>query len=406
MKKASFWLLAVSLLFSCSTSESSLSSSLEPSSPAVTSSSEILSSDSEEPISSEPSSEPSSEVFSVSSEEPSSSKSSFVPEDGVFDFYCVNDFHGSIVEQTPRYYEGGIAKVFGQLKAYKDADPEHVFIFSAGDMFQGSLESNDNLGSLVVESMNYVGFDAMTVGNHEFDYGLEPLLNNVEALDCPVLAGNIMNYGTTTPWTDQIDISTVIERGGNRVGIVGMIGSGQTTSISSNIVQDLDFVLPDKLALAEAKRLREEEDCNLVIYVIHNDMSSCIDYAADKEYFDGVFCGHTHSKNLRMRNKVPFVQCYCNGQGISHFQITVTNGSSTCTKYETISSQESWPEDEGLVAIRDKYILDPDFSAKANAFAGNIVGTLAAKEGVSNFACKAIFEKYKDLFLQSLYHFP
>ena len=93
-------------------------------------------------VSCSPGSHSSSLGNTTSSEESSSATTTeqpIVSEDGVYDFYCVNDFHGSILERDDSYYESGIKKYFSKLKQLKEADPEHTFIFSAGDMFQGSL---------------------------------------------------------------------------------------------------------------------------------------------------------------------------------------------------------------------------------------------------------------------------
>ena len=344
---------------------------------------------------------------SSSSWQSSSTSSSYQPAtpaviaDGVYNFYGINDFHGSITEQTPGYYEAGIAKYFGKLKSLKEADPEHTIIISAGDMWQGSLESNSNYCELVTKAMNLVGFDAMTLGNHEFDYGQERLLANEKLAQFPFLGGNIMKYdGHTTdePWNDAIKASTIIERGGTKIGIVGMIGYGQTTSITSSYVQDIDFVEPHHLAAAECKRLRDEEGCGLVIYSYHDDASTCS--GADltsSGLFNGVFCGHAHAMNNTMANGVPFVQSYCNGEAISHFQITIQSGIATCTRHGLLRSEDDWEEDEEIATLRDEYILDEAFVAKASAVAGTVQGTLYAKEGVSNLGAKAIYEKYRSV---------
>ena len=153
---------------------------------------------------------------STSSEESSSATTTqqpIVSEDGVYDFYCVNDFHGSILERDDSYYESGIKKYFSKLKQLKEADPEHTFIFSAGDMFQGSLESNYYYGQVVVDAMNEAGFDAMAIGNHEFDYGQDRLFANIERADFPFLGGNILKWDggqTDEPFDDRVKASTII----------------------------------------------------------------------------------------------------------------------------------------------------------------------------------------------------
>ncbi len=336
---------------------------------------------------------------SVSSEVSSVSESSEtkVYHDATYHFYCVNDFHGSVLERQSNYYEAGIAKYFGKLRELKQADPEHTFILSAGDMFQGSMESNDNYGALVTDCMNDIPFDAMCIGNHEFDYGQERLKTNIERADFPVLAGNIRKWengkATTELWYDGIKASTVIERGGNRIGIVGMIGHGQTESISSQHVQDIDFVDPENPALLEALNLRKD-GCDIVIMLAH-DSYKRVNFAAKKDYFDGVFTAHTHTKEVRLINEVPFVQSYCNGQAISHFDLKIQQGVVTCTGYELISANSSWTEDTSIAAIRDSY-LNEEFKAKSERVAGTITGTLGKLEGVPNIFCKAAYEKYHE----------
>lgn len=326
--------------------------------------------------------------------------SSSATKEGTYHFYCVNDFHGSILEKTNNYYEPGIAKYFGELKRLKEEDPDHTIILSAGDMYQGSLESNSNYGELVTLAMNNVGFDAMTVGNHEFDYGVPYLLDNIELASFPVLGGNIMKFEEgkigTEPWDeDKFAISTIIDKPNAKIGIVGMIGEGQTTSITSRYVDDMDFVPHESLAKTEATRLKEEEDCDIVLLLIHDEEAN-VQYAADKDYFDGVFCAHTHRGERSMSNGVPFVQSYCNGEGISHFDITIDKGDVRCANYNVINAKSSWKEDAEIAAIRDSFIEEDAFKKKANSLAGTVYGTLGAKEGVSNISCKAIYEKLKN----------
>ena len=325
--------------------------------------------------------------------------------DGTYQFYAINDFHGSILENSSgNYYEGGLSKVGGYLKARKDADPEHTFIISSGDMWQGSLESNDNYGACVTEAMNYIGFDSMTIGNHEFDYGQSYILQNEAAANFPFLGGNIMKWdgGTTsTPWGHS-DISTVVERGGIKVGIIGMIGEGLTTSITSKNVSDVIFVNPETLVENEALRLKSEEGCSVVILSIHADYSSVYGPWAEsdnlKSYLDGVFCAHTHYSNLfKTADGVPMLQAYCNGEAISHFELAIKNGAVSCTKYENISASSSWSEDAGIEEIESKYIGTEPFISKSTASCGNLVGSFTSST-IADASCKAIYEKYKTVY--------
>ena len=393
MKRNLFALLMLTpLLLSCGGNAPSVSSEAS----LITSSAGPTPSSSPSSISSSPASSSSEVTYSSSSAIPSSS---IEKNDGVYQFYCVNDFHGSVLERDENNrYEAGIAKYFGELKRLKAEDPEHTIILSAGDMFQGSFESNSNWGFLVTDCMNATGFDAMTVGNHEFDYGPTRLLNAIERAEFPVLGANVMRYQdgrvTNDPWSEKIIPSTIIERGGNKIGIVGVIGAGQTTSVSSQHVQDIVFPNPKKFAIAEATRLREEEGCSLVVAVVHDDMTSVYTDFSEKKYFDGVFCGHSHTANNDIIGGVPFVQSYSNSRAMSHFEITVKDNVSLCTEHEIIWSSRNWEEDSDIAEIRDSYILQEDFQSRATAIAGTVEGTLTQSEGVPNLCAKAIYEKY------------
>lgn len=322
-----------------------------------------------------------------------------VPADGVFNFYAINDFHGSILENSSgTYYEGGLAKVGGKLKEFKAADPDHTFIISSGDMWQGSMESNLNEGALITEAMNNIGFDSMTLGNHEFDYGQASIFANQAKANFPFLAGNIRTWEngqvTATSW-GKTNASTTILRGGVKVGIVGMIGQGQTTSITSKNVQDVSFIDPLGPAEKEATKLRNE-GCTIVILSIHDDVSTPEgwEYSGLKSYFDGAFCAHSHRQEVDNQNGVPFLQGACNGEGISHFTLSVASGVVTCTNYEFIAASASWSEDSELLAIENKYIGTTAFKEKANATCGTLSGSLSYST-VANAGCKAIYENYK-----------
>ena len=284
------------------------------------------------------------------------------------------------------------------MKTKKNEKPNSTFIISSGDMWQGSLESNNNYGNLVTEAMNTVGFDSMTLGNHEFDYGIERIRANKEIANFPFLAGNIMKWengkATTTPW-DLTNNSTIIERGKHRVGIIGMIGQDQTTSITSSNVKDIAFVDPLPLAKAESERLRKTEKCDTVILSVHNGVSTVTVESDLKKYFDGVFCAHSHREERKLsRDGVPLLQGACNGEMVSHFQLKYEeDGKITCTSYENIKASANWSENADILSVENKYIGTDAFVAKSTEVLTNLNGYLD-KDGVARLGTRAIYEKY------------
>ena len=336
---------------------------------------------------------------SLASSQTSLSSSSQTAFKEVYDFYCVNDFHGSILERNQgRYYEAGIRKYFGHLEELKAADPEHTIILSSGDMFQGSLESNINYGALITEAMNAIPFDAMAVGNHEFDYGISPLENIIEIADFPVLAGNIRRVKGIEDLGDdpRFDISTTITRAGHKIGIIGMIGEGQTTSITSSHVLDLNFDNPENYALSESIRLKQE-GCDIVILLIHADASSVQRWATSsrlKNYFDGVFCGHSHSSNNTNIGGVMAVQSYCNGEAYSHIQLELTNEGVKTKSAGLVTASKNYKESEKISQIVDKYLQKEEYLWRANSVAGTLYNGSLDTTQISDLAVEAIYTKY------------
>ena len=314
-----------------------------------------------------------------------------------FEFYCVNDFHGAVKEQigSKGYYECGISKYFGELATRRKEDPEHTILLSSGDMWQGSLESNDSKGKFVTEAMSAAGFSAMALGNHEFDWGIDNIKSNAEVASFPFLAGNIY-YFATGERDEDFGISKVIEKDGIKIGIVGMIGEGQTTSITSSHVLEVTFGNPLIPAYAEAERLKKEEGTSINILVAHNDAGR-YDYADYVEYgksladyFDAVFCAHSHSYNNETVAGVPLLQSYSNGNAFSRATITLENGVVTDRYGRIETTSEEFRTDEDVEAVVSAYMTD-ELVRLGNEHVGTIEGRFDER-GVARIGCKAIFE--------------
>lgn len=93
---------------------------------------------------------------------------------------------------------GGVARLFTQINALRDqirAAGGHVIVLDAGDQFQGALMYSTYKGAVEAEMMTRIGFDAMAVGNHEFDDGPDGLRAFVDKVDFPVISGNLTCRG-------------------------------------------------------------------------------------------------------------------------------------------------------------------------------------------------------------------
>ena len=152
-----------------------------------------------------------------------------------------NDLHGGLLEREGR---GGLALLGGYLKQLRDVrarDGGAVLALDAGDMFQGTLESNLTEGASVVAAYNALGYTAAAVGNHEFDFGpVGPASTPRSAADdprgalkaraaeaaFPFLAANLIDTttGQTVAWRN-VQPTTIVRAAGISVGIIGLGGS-------------------------------------------------------------------------------------------------------------------------------------------------------------------------------------
>lgn len=233
-----------------------------------------------------------------------------------FDIFAFNDTHGNASDTPGKGI--GIAKVTTLLKGLTK-DKESVII-SQGDMWQGSVESNYTHGLLMTDWMNQLGFASMTVGNHEFDWGQEAIKENIEIAEFPILGINVL-HESNHERVDYLQPSATFMRGEAKIGVIGAIGNC-LSSISSSMVKGIYFATDSELSnlvKAESKRLREEEQCDFVIYSIHgsarDDEDENYDITLSSErYVDLVLEGHTHS---------PY--CYTDDAGIYHVQSAANN---------------------------------------------------------------------------------
>ena len=229
------------------------------------------------------------------------------------DFYGVNDLHGKYMDTNT---QPGVDEFTTYMKnLYADASAYEV-LFSAGDMWQGTVESSTNRGALMTEWMNEAGFVSMTLGNHEFDWGQSGIAAVSALADFPFLAINIRYNGEML---DGCRASVVVERGGVRIGIIGAIGNC-LSSISGEYQTDMTFLTGSDLTAlvkAEATRLRKEEDCDFIVYSLHDGYGSSTsgttslsgsafsdgsniyyDTALSNGYVDLVFEAHTHQSYI------------------------------------------------------------------------------------------------------------
>jgi 5'-nucleotidase len=189
---------------------------------------------------------------------------------------------------------GGVARLktaIDALRAEIEAAGEAVIVLDAGDQFAGSLFFTTFGGAAEVEFMNRIGFDAMMLGNHEFDLGPGPLADFVEAAEFPVLFGNVDASGDNR-LAALAQGPLVLEVGGEQVAIVGAL-TPDTAEISSP-GPTVAFADP-VVHLTEAVAALEAQGVKHVIALTHLGVADDLALAAAVPGLDAIVGGHSHT---------------------------------------------------------------------------------------------------------------
>ena len=298
------------------------------------------------------------------------------------DFFVINDLHGKINDSNS---QPGVDELTTYLKMmYKNES--NMVLLSSGDMWQGSAESNLTKGNLTTEWMNHLGFESMTVGNHEFDWGSDDIIANEKIADFPFLAINIYAKDDNQR-VDYAQSSVLIERNGVKIGIIGAAGDNYS-SIASDMSEDVYFKTgKDLTALvkAESEKLRKQ-GAQIIVYSLHdghNKSSSGTGMIADDTlkgyydvslssggYVDIVFEAHTHqSYVLKDAYGIYHLQGGGENKGISHIEIALNavNNNKRITESEIVSNTiYQYVEDDDIVTkLLNKYEDQLEISNKA-----------------------------------------
>lgn len=205
---------------------------------------------------------------------------------------------------------GGIA-IRSSLIDRIRSEEEHILLLDAGDIFQGTPYFNIYKGEPEIKAMAAMKYDATTIGNHDFDAGLENLATQLTShSNFPML---ICNYDfTSTPMEQKTMPYKIFKKGKLKIGVFG-IGIDPKGLIPDNLFGATKYFDPIQKANEVAHQLKRKEDCDMVICLSHlgnkykeNNLISDEILSKESENIDLIIGGHTHSfldKPILYKNK-------------------------------------------------------------------------------------------------------
>ncbi|HUV84161.1 MAG TPA: 5'-nucleotidase C-terminal domain-containing protein, partial [Methanosarcinales archaeon] len=255
-------------------------------------------------------------------------KLGFVEGKKAISLLSMNDFHGSLAGDAKN---PGAAKLATYFNVEKKANPNGTIVLSAGDMFQGSADSNLLYGSPVMAIMNDIGFEAMAIGNHEFDWGIDRLQTLSDNAKFPFLAANIVMKGTKiTP--DFAEKFIIVNRDGLNIGIIGLATLETLTKTKAENIATYDFIDP-ATAVSDLVPKVKKAGADIIVVLSHlggSQDSKTKEIKGEAAVFakavtgvDAIITGHSHSTIAGTVNNIPIVQAYYNGRSVGHIDLVI-----------------------------------------------------------------------------------
>ena len=214
-----------------------------------------------------------------------------------------NDTHSQIdpiLENDKTYAgKGGVARRATLVKRVRKENPNTLMI-DAGDVLQGTPYFNFYKGEVEYKAMSLIGYDAGTIGNHEFDNGVESLARALQFANFDIISTNYDVRGSVLE--SRVKTHVVKEVGGLRVGLFGL-GIRPEGLITPDNFKPLQYLDPVRMARYVTKLLREQERCTLVLGMSHlgyysdptNGEVGDSQVAAQVDGIDFIASGHTHT---------------------------------------------------------------------------------------------------------------
>jgi 5'-nucleotidase len=235
-----------------------------------------------------------------------------------------NDTHSQIdpILDNDKTYpaKGGVARRATLVKRIRKEN-SNTLLIDGGDVLQGTPYFNFYKGEVEYKAMSLIGYDAGTLGNHEFDNGVEALSKALQFANFDLVSTNYDVRGSALE--GKVKTHVVKEVGGVRVGLFGL-GISPNGLITPENFAPLKFLDPVRMARGVAKLLREQERCTLVLGMSHlgyyrdprRDEVGDTQLAAQVDGIDFIASGHTHTFM-----KAPVLQKTPNGKDTIIFQV-------------------------------------------------------------------------------------
>lgn len=204
-----------------------------------------------------------------------------------------NDTHGYLLEDSERSMDA--ATLLSLKKVFETAGAE-VLLLDAGDTLNGAPMFKKNLSEPMVDLLNQIGYDAITLGNHDFDYGADKLMESTKKLNIPIICSNVVNITDNNPAFTNYKL---FDKAGKKIGIFGITTTEEITGFERCGSGTLKINNPTICAKKMCTTLKKE-GADFIIALGHIGMDarselSSVDIISEATDIDLFIDAHSHS---------------------------------------------------------------------------------------------------------------
>ena len=257
-----------------------------------------------------------------------------------------NDVHGAIT---------GYACIAALKTDYESRGAE-VILVDAGDYSQGTTNVSTTKGADAVAMMNAAGYDVVTIGNHELDYGYEQLMDNMSKAEFKVVCADVFDADGTTIFDANYTYTT---KSGVKVGFFGLLTPEAQTKANPALIKGLTFAIDDLWAVSQ-KQIDALADADVVICLSHlgvdNETKPYTSYDLwnNTKGIDMIIDGHSHTVMTKGDKNEPIQST---GTAFANIGvIVIDDASKKIESNELVAVTDTMAKDEAVAAAAEKII--------------------------------------------------
>ena len=283
-----------------------------------------------------------------------------------------NDVHGAIQDY---------AKV-AALKADYEARGADVWLVDAGDFSQGSVYVSLNKGADAITMLNAVGYDYVTLGNHEFDYGAQQLADNLANASFDILCSNVLD-ADGNPAADEA-VTSEVEGSGLKIGFFGLATPETKTKANPALIKGLTFLSGEALYKCAQENIDwlKGQNVDVIICLTHlgvdkeSQPNTSYDLYKNTTGIDFIIDGHSHTVMTKGPNGEPIQST---GTALANVGVIIIDNATKKIESNELIALKDYTGSDATVAAAAKAIMDPIDAAYGEVFAKSAVDLNGAK---------------------------